>query len=243
LGIDNITKADSVMAIYTGFPVDTRSFITNLITNVPYDYRIQLMAQNKTNGDFGMSFFCENVVIASYGNAKKHVYKWNEKPYLDLFSANVTNDGLLTDIVPFPESINTKTHESSATFSEDGLTMYFNRTGDKQVEVGDEKFASVRLMRAELIDGEWTNVIELPFSSETYSTVHPALSKDGKKLYFSSDMPGGIGSFDIYVVDVNDDGTFGTPQNMGSTINTIHREQFPHISNDGTLLYFASDGH
>src|SRR5690606_30046816 len=83
LGIDNITKADSVMAIYTGFPVDTRAFITNLITNVPYNYRIQLMAKNKTNGDFGMSFFGEKVVFASYRNAKNPVYKWNEKPYLD----------------------------------------------------------------------------------------------------------------------------------------------------------------
>jgi outer membrane protein OmpA-like peptidoglycan-associated protein len=56
-------------------------------------------------------------------------------------------------------------------------------------------------------------------------------------------MPGTLGSFDIFVVDVNEDGTYGTPVNLGSAINTIHREQFPEISNDGTILYFASDGH
>ena len=56
-------------------------------------------------------------------------------------------------------------------------------------------------------------------------------------------MPGSLGLFDLYVVDVNEDGTFGTPVNLGPTINTIHREQFPEISNDGSILYFASDGH
>jgi hypothetical protein len=56
-------------------------------------------------------------------------------------------------------------------------------------------------------------------------------------------MPGSIGSFDIYYVDVNEDGTYGEPQNLGKAINTIHREQFPFLSDDGTLLYFASDGH
>ena len=243
MGANEYERADSIMAIYTKFPVDTQKFIANLKSNVPYNYTIQLMAKNTSNGDFGMSFYGDKVAFASYRNAKNPIYVWNEKPYLDLFSASVSDKGLLENIEPFPAVINTKTHESSATFSQDGLVMYFNRTADKQVEVGDEKFASVRIMRAEFIDGKWDKVTELPFCSEKYSTDHPVLSKDGKKLYFSSDMPGSLGSFDLYVVDVNEDGTFGTPQNMGDTVNTIHREQFPSISDDGTLIYFASDGH
>ena len=73
------------------------------------------------------------------------------------------------------------------------------------------------------------------------STEHPSLSKDEKTLYFSSDMPGTLGSFDIYKVTVNDDGTYGEPENLGPTINTKHREQFPFIS-DYDVLYFSSDG-
>jgi peptidoglycan-associated lipoprotein len=94
-----------------------------------------------------------------------------------------------------------------------------------------------------LVKNKWTNIQPLPFCSDTFSCEHPALSMDGKKLYFSSDMPGTLGSFDIYVVDINEDGTFGTPQNLGATINTSHREQFPFITSDGLVLYFASDGH
>ena len=121
--------------------------------------------------------------------------------------------------------------------------MYFNRTNDKKVKVGDEKFASVKIFKAEFNNGKWENIKELPFCSDTYSTQHPVLSKDGKKLYFSSDMPGSVGSFDIYVVTINDDGTYGSPINLGNLVNTIHREQFPFVNEDESILYFASDGH
>ena len=243
MGVNNYPKADSIMGQYVKFPVNTPKFISNLNTNVPYNYTIQLMAKNTSNGDFGISFYGDKVAFASYRNSEGKEYGWNDKPYLDLFSASVSDKGLLTGIEPFPKTINTKTHESNATFSSDGKVMYFNRTNDKRVEVGDEKFAAVKIYKAEWDNGNWTKVTPLPFTSDIFSTQHPVLSKDGKKLYFSSDMPGSIGSFDIYVVDVNADGTFGTPQNMGPTINTIHREQFPHISDDGNTLYFASDGH
>lgn len=243
MGVPDYAKADEIMGEYNKYPVNTIKFISNLNTNVPYNYTIQPMAKNTSNGDFGMSFYGDKVAFASLRNAQSKAYGWNDKPYLDLFSADVNAQGLLTNITPFPETINTKTHESNATFSADGKIMYFNRTGDKQVKVGEEKFASVKIFKAEFVDGKWENIIALPFSSDAYSTDHPVLSKDGKKLYFSSDMPGSLGSFDIYVVDINDDGTFGTPQNMGATVNTIHREQFPYISDDGTILYFASDGH
>lgn len=243
MGTNNYTKADSVMAKYRKYPVDSPKFVANLKRNVPYNYTIQPMAKNTSNGDFGISYYGDKVAFASLRNTKSKEYGWNDKPYLDLYSANVNEKGLLTNILPFPDVINTKTHESSATFSADGKFMYFNRTNAKRVEVGEEKFASVKIFRAEFANGTWTNVTVAPFSSDTYSTEHPVLSKDGKKLYFSSDMPGSLGSFDIYVVDVNEDGTFGTPQNMGETINTKHREQFPFISDDGAVLYFASDGH
>lgn len=243
MGINNYKKADSLMAIYLGYTVDTPRFIANLSRNLPYDYQIQLMTKNTTNGDFGISFYGDKVVFASLRNREAKSYNWNERPYLDLYMAEVNDKDMLTKIEPFPDVINTKTHESSATFSADGNTMYFSRTSDKRVEVNGEKVAPVHIMKAEFKNGKWTNVTKVPFASDTYSVEHPCLSRDGKKLYFSSDMPGSIGSFDIYVVDVNEDGTFGTPQNLGPTINTIHREQFPFISDDGTILYFASDGH
>ncbi|RZJ35515.1 MAG: hypothetical protein EOO51_05080 [Flavobacterium sp.] len=243
MGTGDYEKADPIMSEYVKYKVDSPKFIANLKRNLPYEYIVQPMAKNTTNGDFGISFYGDKVAFASLRNASKKSYGWNEKPYLDLFSASVNDKGLLTNIQPFPETINTKTHESSPTFSKDGKIMYFNRTNSKRVEVNGEKVANIQIYKAEFIDGQWKNITKVPFSNDNYSTEHPVLTRDGKRLYFSSDMPGSIGSFDIYYVDINDDGTFGAPQNMGATINTIHREQFPYISDDGTVLYFASDGH
>lgn len=243
LGITDYPKADLIMSEYLKYNVSTPRFITNLTTNVPFNYVIQPMAKNMSNGDFGMSFYGDKVAFASLRNAEAKSFNWNDKPYLDLFSADVNDKGLLTNVEPFPKEINSKTHESSATFSTDGRTMYFNRTSDKKVKIGDEKVANIKIFKAEFKDGKWENIIVVPFSNDNYSTEHPVLTKDGKKLYFSSDMPGSLGSFDIYVVDVNEDGSFGVPQNMGIAINTVHREQFPFVSDDGTILYFASDGH
>jgi outer membrane protein OmpA-like peptidoglycan-associated protein len=84
------------------------------------------------------------------------------------------------------------------------------------------------------------NVERLPFNDDNYTTQHPALSEDGSTLYFASDRPGGYGESDLYQVAINEDGTFGTPENLGDTINTEANEGFPFVSAD--LLYFASNG-
>ncbi|NGX85464.1 flagellar motor protein MotB, partial [Aequorivita sp. KMM 9714] len=70
---------------------------------------------------------------------------------------------------------------------------------------------------------------------------HPALSPDGKRLYFSSDMPGTLGMSDLWYVDILENGTYGTPVNLGPEINTEGRESFPFVS-DKNNLYFSSDG-
>jgi peptidoglycan-associated lipoprotein len=241
-GTSDFDKGDAIMSEYLGYEQNTPKFMKNITRNSAFTYKLVMMSKNKDNGDFGISFYGDKVVFASLRNGGGNSYGWNERPYLDLFSATVNKDGQLVDVTPFSDEINTKTHESSAVFSSDLKTMYFNRTGEKQVEVGNEKFATVKLYKAEFVNNKWTNVTMLPFSSDEYSVQHPALSKDGKQLYFSSDMKGTIGSFDIFVVDINEDGTYSQPRNLGENINTIHREQFPFIADDGSL-YFASDGH
>jgi outer membrane protein OmpA-like peptidoglycan-associated protein len=241
-GTKDFDKGDALMAEYLGYEQNTPKFMKNVTRNTPNSFKLQMMSKNKTNGDFGIAFYGDKVTFASVRNAEEKSYGWNDRPYLDLFSAKVNDQGQLTNVEPFSDVINTKKHESNATFSEDGKTMYFNRSGEKQVKVGEEKVATIKIYKAELVNGKWANVTMLPFSSDSYSVEHPFLTKDGKKLYFASDMPGTLGSFDIYVIDVNGDGTYSQPRNLGETINTIHREQFPFLTEDGTL-YFASDGH
>jgi len=121
--------------------------------------------------------------------------------------------------------------------------MYFTRNNYLKGKRGrdDQKITLLKLYKAEFINDKWTNITELPFNSDQYSTAHPALSNDEKKLYFASDMPGTLGQSDLYSVAINDDKSFGKPENLGSAINTEGRETFPFIAADNQL-YFASDG-
>ena len=237
-------EADEYLSQYLGEEVDFEAWTKKLDTTVAYVYNTQQVMQNAAASDFGITFMDDStVVFASTRNSSRPIYRWNEKPYLDLYTAQIADDGTLSDIELFEGEINTDTHESSAAFTEDGNVMYFDRTNSRRVKIPgyEVPVATIRIYRAEKVDGEWTNIEALPFTSDQYSTEHPTLSADGSTLYFASDMPGSVGSFDIYRVAINEDGTFGEPENLGSGVNTKDREQFPFISEDG-VLYFASNG-
>ncbi len=240
-GLNDYDNADKILEEYLSKEVNTQNFIDKLTRTVPYYYTIKTVNSGSSIGDFGVSFLGNDVVFASLRNVESPKYTWNEKPYLDLYKASVSNDVNFENILPLSEYINSDKHESNATFTNDGETVYFSRTHNKQVKIGDSKYAVVKIYKAELIDDKWTNIEALPFTSDIYSTQHPYLDEDNNRLYFASDMPGSLGSFDIYYVDINGD-SFGQPVNMGESINTKHREQFPFVSKDN-VLYFSSDGH
>lgn len=237
-------EADQVLSEYYNQERNLRKLHEKLDTVAPHKFRMQQVTNNGSVSDFGVAYWGDKVVFSSSRNEKRPLYLWNKKPYLDLYSAEMSTDGDLSNIELLPGEVNTDTHESSPTFNADGTVMFFNRTNDDRVKANNEniKVAHISIYRAELVNGEWTNVERVPFASDSYSTEHPALSPDGSKLYFASDMPGSIGSFDLYVVDIQEDGSFGEPQNLGEKINTPHREQFPFIS-DENVLYFSSNGH
>ena len=90
-------------------------------------------------------------------------------------------------------------------------------------------------------EGNFLGEEVMPFESENYSYCHPTISADGKRLYFSSNMPGGFGGMDLYVIRKINDSTWTPPINLGARINTPKNELFPNISENGTL-YFASNG-
>lgn len=240
--IDDYQKADELMSSFLKYTVDTDKFKKNLNNIVPFNYEVKAMTRSASTGDFGLAYFGNKLVFSSVRNDKNPIYAWNNLPYLDLYEGTVSKDGMLENILPFSDEINTEKHESSATFNKEGNFMYFSRTSDKRVLVGEELVATVQLYQAEYKDSIWTNIVPLPFSSDQYSTMHPALSTDEKRLYFSSDMPGTLGSFDLFYVDIAEDGSYDTPVNLGPTVNTPQREQFPYIT-PGGILYFASDGH
>jgi len=141
------------------------------------------------------------------------------------------------------KSINSKYHEGPVTFFKDGKKILFTRNNYNNGKYGKSKegINKLKLYSAEIAGEDWKNIQELPFNSNEYSTGHPSLSKDEKLLYFVSDMSGGIGGTDIYVVKY-ENGNWSSPLNLGPSVNTKGNEMFPFVDQKGDL-YFASDGH
>jgi outer membrane protein OmpA-like peptidoglycan-associated protein len=100
----------------------------------------------------------------------------------------------------------------------------------------------LQLVMASKRDGQWVVFGRFPYNDiQKYSVGDAALSKDGHIIYFTSDMPGGIGKTDIWYCEKRADGTWGNPVNCGKTINTKEEEAFPNIAGDGAL-YYSSRG-
>ncbi len=210
-------------------------------------FEIKNLTINTPNSEFGAIPFKGNLVFAGVklkpGMFDKK-FKWDNETYLNLVSVPIQDINKADATINyFAEELKTSMHEANAVFTKDGKTVYFTRNNSKngRRKINDKKISNLQIFKAELIEGKWTNITSLPFNSADYSTEHPALSPDEKVLYFASDMPGSLGSFDIYAVNINK-GAFDTPRNLGSVINTDKREQFPFVANDDKL-YFSSDGH
>ena len=210
-------------------------------------YAIETLDINSANSDYGTSFIGDNLIFASNREtrgASSRIQKWTNQPFTRLYSSKVDSEGRLGAPEEFSSSVDTKFNEATPVFTKDGKTMYFTRNNYNNGKKGKdgERVTLLKIYRATLKDGRWQEVTELPFNSNDYGVAHPALSLDEKTLYFASDMPGTLGQSDIFRVGINPDGTFGTPENLGKTINTEGKDTFPFISNNDEL-YFASDGH
>jgi outer membrane protein OmpA-like peptidoglycan-associated protein/tetratricopeptide (TPR) repeat protein len=253
--VGNYKKADEMMEKFNQVNTsDMRAILSKAqldyleaIKNNSGRYTVQNAGINSEFSDYGASFYKNTLVFASARDTggvfvKKH--SWTNQSFTNLYSSLMADNGSLLEPEKFSKKINSKYHESTPVFTNDGLTMYFTRNNYLNGKKGRDSKKSVllKLYKATKNDGKWDNVSELPFNSNQYSCAHPALSPDEKTLYFSSNMPGSKGMSDIYKVAILSDGNFGKPINLGDKINTQARETFPFISKNNEL-YFASDGH
>lgn len=197
--------------------------------------------------DYGTSFFGDKLIFTSSRNAEGplSIQRWSNQAYTGLYEAVINDKGELQNPKRFAISIDTKFNESSPAFTKDGTTIYFTRNNFNNGKVQKDKTNAIllKIYKAKITkDGKFSDVTELPFSSNDYSTAHPVLSPDERTMYFTSNMPGSFGQSDLYKVAINSDGSFGKPINLGNTINTEGKETFPFLS-DENELYFSSDGY
>lgn len=135
-------------------------------------------------------------------------------------------------------------YNTPISLTKDGQTAYYSKTVLVKPSTGifSKKESVHKVYRADKVNGKWKFVRELALCPKEFSALHPAISPDGQRLFFASNMPGTYGEFDIYVSHIGQNGTIGTAKNLGENVNTDKNDLYPKIMKDNTLV-FASEGH
>lgn len=194
--------------------------------------------------------FYDDGLIYSHARNKPKLGN-SETPLFDLDYAR--KDGNNVDFkadLKIMDLITFDLNESAPCVSPDGTTLYFSANASKTkpgkkktvggIEVGEEGISNFKIYAAPSEGGMFQNPVALPFNDDDYSFIHPCISEDGKTLFFSSNMPGGFGGFDLWKSMRSDDGIWSDPVNMGRVVNSEENELFPWVSNG--LFYFTSKG-
>ncbi len=139
---------------------------------------------------------------------------------------------------PFGKAINTKNSEGMAKFETHGKSFYFAGCMRKDTEGGCD------IYHALLQNGDVSKVerVEGMLNSAFWDS-QPSITCDGRYMFFSSSREGGMGGVDLYMSEMQTNGEWGIPVNLGPQINTPGDEEAPFISTDGSTLYFSSNGH
>lgn len=211
-------------------------------------YEIGPVSLNSKYPDFSPSFYNHGLVFAS-GRAKEdNVVKNVNAPhgtFLDLYYCAFKADGGLSEVEKFSDVINTDFNEGPSVFYEGDRKVIFTRNNLKGKTRAEEESVIIQLQlfysEMDTITKAWKKPELFPIHSEEYSIGHPAISADGQRLYFSSNMPGSYGGTDLYLSE-KIIGSWTEPKNLGPAVNTEGNEMFPFLCAD-SVLYFASDGH
>ena len=194
--------------------------------------------------EFSPTFYEDGIVFISskVAEGKEKIFdKRISRKTMSIYAAFRGEDGKLQAPKLFADELVSLLHEGPLTFDQFNENIYFTRNNSTGTKT---KFADgvsrLKIYSARRDKKAWADVTDLPFNDDKSDACHPTISIDGKRLYFSSNRPGGYGGMDLYVCEkVNE--KWGIPTNLGPKINTDKNETFPFIHNSG-MLFFASDG-
>ena len=214
--------------------------LKNLETNTEMsDFGGYAVRSGEDGSDINMVFASSG--IQNTGKLSRSKYIRPERPTFNLFTSDFVQDSIFSSNASLigGSEMNTAFQDGPAVVSEDGKTIYFTRSGTKS---GRDDALHLNIYTANLDGNSLSRVRNLPFNNDEYSIMHPTLTKDESRLYFSSNMPSGLGGFDLYYVNIDENGRYSAPVNLGPGINTEGNEVFPFIFRDD-VIFFASNAH
>jgi len=167
-------------------------------------------------------------------------------PLQEDFLVSKKINGVWSPATLLGNGINTPGNEGAPSISADGQILFFIACAEIDDTYGPNRkgYGSCDIFYSQKVGSNWSRPYNVgPVVNSKYWESQPSFSADGKTLYFVSDRPGGFGSADIYYSTLRDDGSWGSPVNIGNKINTEGKEESVFIHPDGKTLYFSSDGH
>jgi outer membrane protein OmpA-like peptidoglycan-associated protein/tetratricopeptide (TPR) repeat protein len=198
------------------------------------EYTVEPVAFNSAAADYAAVSYQDQLLFTSDRAAATgdETYGWTGRNFTDLF----LSEPRAAAVSPFAPNLNSPDNEATPSFTADGLSMVFTRCSSP--EPRSDAFCA--LYASERVGDGWSPAQQLSFVTPGVNYMHPALSADGRTLYFSANLADGWGGYDLYRADRRPDGEWGEPALLSRAINTEGNEQFPTL--DGDTLYFSSDG-
>jgi outer membrane protein OmpA-like peptidoglycan-associated protein len=209
---------------------------------------IELKGVNTDKAEFSPALYKDNIVYVTEPKSDRPIRRisaWSNEKFYIWKSATKRDSTNFSDATDFNAHVQSKFFDGPLCFTADGLKVYFTRSaslkeksktaGNSDMPVKEQIFIS----EMNSFGNAHPEIKPFVYNSHDYNCMHPSLSKDGKRLYFVSDMPGTLGGMDIFVCEWDKD-AWGKPLNCGPEVNSPGNEVFPFISDEGTL-YFSSD--
>ncbi|GAA3602184.1 OmpA family protein [Flavivirga amylovorans] len=206
-----------------------------------FQFKISDTGINTKFSEIGSGFFKDKLIMVSskkIGALAKIDPNTNEA-YKELYCLDTLGKGILANPLLFSRILNTNDSEGQISFSPNQETVYYSRSS----KTNSLEFKLYKAILEEGSHGNWVNEKLLSINKENVSIENPFVNAKCDKLYFSANMPNAIGGYDIYVSNINPDGTLATPKNLGEKINTPFDDKHPYVSMDNAYLFFSSKGH
>lgn len=202
--------------------------------------RLKNLESNTQGSDFAPVTVGEDLLFASERATDQNV---KSAVRVELFKTNMKESGNAESNSNLREVLNKESKGlGNVSFSEDGKQVAFSKSAELNDHIIIQALTPLEIYFADINDGEaWTNIRPFEYNQKPYSSGFPALTDEGKTMYFASNMPGGFGGYDIYLSQLKEDGHWSAPQNLGAIINTPGNEISPFCKDQ--LLFFSSDWH
>lgn len=215
--------------------------ITELLTEDTANVRVNTLAFNRGVSDFSPVYFDNGIVFATTRLRSDFVnrnHSWTAENLTSLNYVDLSSKRLKPS--KFAIELRGIYNYGPATFSSDFNRIYYTINNSKANKKDGYRNLRIETAYFDYTENKWIKDERFIYNNANYACLHPSLSMDSMKLYFSSNMPGGFGGMDIYVCSWKDT-MWSKPVNMGDRVNSSGEEVFPYIYKD-SLLYFSTDG-